>query len=123
MDKTAFSKHKATAKYRGIDFKFTFEEWCEMWKPYWHNRGRKPNQYVMSRKGDVGPYSKDNCRIITWAENRAEQPPSNKLTKKLPQDDLQYINDNKHLGPVVLARKFSVDRNAMARLIGTQSYK
>ena len=118
--KKQFNQHKANAKQRNIDFNFTFDEWCEMWKPYWHNRGRRPDQYVMSRKGDTGPYSKENCEIKTWAENRAEQPLSNTLTKKLGKEGIQYILDNADLGPSHLARHFNVDRNAVARILGTQ---
>ena len=120
MDKDKFNKHKASAKFRGIDFQFTFEEWCEMWKPYWDNRGTKDNQYVMSRKGDTGPYSKENCVIKTWSENRKEQKPPNTLIKKIGQKGIDYIKNNSHLGPTVLSKKFNIDRNAVARILGTQ---
>ena len=71
--KNKYSRQKSKAKHRGIDFLFTFEEWWDIWQKsgHWHERGLKCGQYVMARKGDVGPYSTGNVVIITTSENLA----------------------------------------------------
>jgi len=72
--RTSFTKQRHKAKTRGIEFNFTFEEWCSWWEanlgPDWPvKRGRKLGQYVMARKGDSGPYRADNVLCITAQEN------------------------------------------------------
>jgi hypothetical protein len=63
--KRAFSSHKSQAKSRGIEFKMTFDEWWDMWKPHWHNRGPHKHGLVMCRKMDSGSYEIGNVRIAT----------------------------------------------------------
>lgn len=69
-----FQIHRATATYRGIEFKLTFEEWEQWWKDsgHYHERGLKRGQYVMSRKGDQGAYELGNIDCKLSAENVAE---------------------------------------------------
>ena len=52
-----YQKHKAGAKYRGIDFKLSFEEWLDIWlqSGFYDKRGIGKGSYVMSRYND-------NCR-------------------------------------------------------------
>ena len=66
-----FSQQKHAAKIRNIPFLFTFDDWWAKWQPYWSKRGKASDQYCMARKGDVGPYSKDNVVIATVRENAA----------------------------------------------------
>jgi hypothetical protein len=57
-------------------FELTFEEWLAVWEASgrWAERGRLPHQYCMARLGpDIGPYRAGNVKIITNAENNAEQ--------------------------------------------------
>ena len=70
----AFIDHFRNAIARGIRFKLTFPEWYKLWNDSGHidNRGRKSGQYVMSRKGDKGPYSIDNIEIKSCNENCKE---------------------------------------------------
>lgn len=68
----AYYQHKSTAKARGIEFLFTFEEWRAMWEPYWENRGLGSDEFCMCRNGDIGPYSPENCRIDTHRNNKKE---------------------------------------------------
>lgn len=73
--RTAFSLQRGGAKQRGISFEFTLEEWWTWWQTdnRWERRGsRGPEQLVMARRGDVGPYSPNNVRCITAAENIRE---------------------------------------------------
>jgi hypothetical protein len=69
-----FRRQRANARRRFIEWHFTFEEWMEMWQEsgQWENRGNKPGQYYMCRKGDVGPYSAANVEIKTISENAKE---------------------------------------------------
>ena len=74
------------AKRRGIDFDFTFEEWCWWWEKHLgHNwlkqrmcNAANPNGFVMARIGDKGPYKWDNVKCITNKMNSHEIH-SNKL--------------------------------------------
>lgn len=71
-----YRRQKYSAKYRGIPFELTFDEWMKIWtgSGHWHERGRGKG-YVMARFGDKGPYAIGNVKIITNAENRREQGP------------------------------------------------
>lgn len=61
--------HKNGAKKRGIGFLLSFEEWWEIWEPFWEARGKSKTSLVMCRYGDTGPYSKDNVYIDTYSNN------------------------------------------------------
>ena len=72
--KIKFNSHKQDAKRRGIDFQLTFEEWYSIWiaSGHWEERGCTRGKYVMSRYGDVGPYSVDNVFIQTAYKNNSD---------------------------------------------------
>jgi NUMOD3 motif len=72
--KQSYVSHKSSAKIRKIDFLLTYDEWFQIWFDSGHleQRGCRLGQYVMSRPGDIGPYSVDNVRIITNAQNTNE---------------------------------------------------
>lgn len=72
--KKRFIQQKSDAKRRKIEWMFTFEEWCEVWKlsGKWDQRGRGKGKYVMARHGDVGPYEKTNVSIKLCEENSQE---------------------------------------------------
>lgn len=72
--KKAFYHHKSSAKQRGIDFLFTFEQWEAWWiknlgDDWLEKRGSTKNKYCMARKGDSGPYSVENVKCKTVSEN------------------------------------------------------
>jgi hypothetical protein len=71
---TIYANSKSNAKSRGINFTLTFEEWYDVWQASgkWEERGKKKGQYVMSRKGDVGPYAIGNVFIQSMADNCRE---------------------------------------------------
>jgi hypothetical protein len=61
----AYTQHKSNAKTRGIEFKFTFDEWKEVWikSGKWDERGRGADKYCMCRIGDQGCYEVSNVFI------------------------------------------------------------
>ena len=71
----AYAAHKANAKYRGIPFLLTYDQWLEIWlqSGKWDQRGARRGQYVMARPGDKGAYEVGNVVICLAEENRAER--------------------------------------------------
>lgn len=67
----AFRRQRQTAHHRGIAWGMTFPEWMAVWRESGHlrERGRAKNLYVMARRGDYGPYVKENVYITTMARN------------------------------------------------------
>ncbi len=74
MPITAYTQQVGNARMRGIEWRFTFGTWWAVWlaSGQWDKRGRTTGNYVMSRFGDVGPYSPDNVKIVTNTENICE---------------------------------------------------
>ena len=73
--KSKWFSQRQSARRRGIEFDFPFEQWLKFWidSGHWSERGIKlPGQYVMSRKGDTGPYRIDNVEIKTNRDNVLE---------------------------------------------------
>lgn len=72
--KGRFMRQQANAKARGIDWELTFEDWWKIWDESgkWDQRGREADSYCMSRRQDIGPYSKDNVVIKRVADNSQE---------------------------------------------------
>jgi hypothetical protein len=104
--KLHFHQHKYSAKIRGIEFLFSFEEWLTTWleSSHFEERGQGAGKFCMARKGDVGPYSKENVRIITNAENLAERVlPKGEFVhnSKLSTKDVLFIRENEG----IIARK------------------
>ena len=82
---------RAQANYRNEDWQLTFDQFAELWDQHWHERGRGPDQYCMSRHDMSGPWSIDNAFIITIREHRgmwgrmlAEQRRANNYQYKTP---------------------------------------
>jgi hypothetical protein len=67
-----YSKHKSSAKQRGIPFLLTFEQWWQIWQEsgHWEKRGCP---YMMTRLKDEGPYAVGNVRIATGAQNAEDR--------------------------------------------------
>jgi hypothetical protein len=66
---TRWRYQKQSASDRGIDWQFPFADWFSFWLESGHWEERGVRGYVMCRKGDVGPYSRENCYIATSREN------------------------------------------------------
>lgn len=72
--KDAFNKQKNAAKFRGVEWKFSFDEWLKVWQDSGNleNRGKGIGKFVMARFGDVGPYSPSNVEIILCEKNTSD---------------------------------------------------
>jgi hypothetical protein len=68
-----YSKQKRHAKERGIPFLLTFEQWWELWEPYWEQRGRSnASALCMARFNDQGAYEIGNVEIKSLSANTRE---------------------------------------------------
>ena len=73
--KAKWFAQRQNARHRGIEFDFPFEQWLDFWinSGHWTKRGvQLPDQYVMCRIGDTGPYRIDNVVIKTNRDNVLE---------------------------------------------------
>lgn len=68
-----YQAQRIEAGRRGIEWKLTFQEWVEWWGDDYSKRGRGPDDLVMGRIGDIGPYSLDNIEKITKRQNCVNQ--------------------------------------------------
>lgn len=77
-----FHAQRGFAKWRGIPFLLTFDQWWKLWQDsgHWNQKGRRKGEYCMARFGDKGAYELGNVRICTVEENHAEWQASHKLT-------------------------------------------
>ena len=130
--KSKFRPQRDWAGKRGIGWCFTFEEWVNWWESNlghnWLNkRGTRFGQYVMGRKGDIGPYHPDNVLCITNSlnskmaglgkvqsvEQRLKNSLANRGTKN-PNAKLsisQVLSISREGGTISsLARKYKVSR-------------
>ena len=72
-----FYRHRAQAKYRKIEFEFTWEEWHAWWLDHGIDRNepdprRGADRLCMARCGDTGPYRADNVYLTTVAQNNTD---------------------------------------------------
>lgn len=82
---TVAFKHQALqAASRGVEWNLTAWEWWNIWQEsgFWDRRGTRHDQYVMCRKGDIGPYAAGNVFIATCADNSSNR---NAKTSGLPR--------------------------------------
>lgn len=112
MDRSAarqkYAQHKAHAEARGIEFEFTFDEWCEIWEPHWEKRGVHKDQLGMCRMHDKGPYRVDNVRLDTPKGNAAERGLMQRCSRT-------YWHPSQNHGGQVLPGGFKSYGNAFAR--------
>lgn len=66
-----FLQQRASAKYRGVEFLMTFEEWRDWWLATGRidERGKLRGQWVMGRTGDAGPYQLGNIECMRAEDN------------------------------------------------------
>ncbi len=72
--------HRDSARKRGIDFRFTLFQWHCWWSAELAKlgpnarRGRRRDEYVMSRFGDRGAYEPSNVQAVRPLDNARDVP-------------------------------------------------
>jgi hypothetical protein len=69
IQRRAYSRMRAQAKFRREEFILTWQEFYDMWAPVWEHRGRALEQLCLSRIDWEGEWSIDNVQIITREEH------------------------------------------------------
>ena len=81
-----YLQQRAQARMRNIPFTITFDQWCDIWSTSgkWNQRGRRKDQYCMSRIADQGGYDLGNVFIQLQGDNvkEAQKGKSNLLKGK-----------------------------------------
>lgn len=69
-----FGNQRVQARRRHIEWALTFDAWLAWWisTGHLHQRGRRRDDYVMSRFNDEGPYALSNIECKTRNENSIE---------------------------------------------------
>lgn len=69
-----FNSQRYAARRRGIAWELTFDDWLDVWinSGRLAEKGRRKGQYVMSRRGDAGPYAIGNVFIQLCEHNSQE---------------------------------------------------
>ncbi len=72
--KQRYDEQRHRANQRDVEWDISFADWRDLWleDDRWLRRGTGPDELVMSRPGDVGPYALSNVRIITQRANAQE---------------------------------------------------
>lgn len=93
LPRMAFCQQRSNAKKRGIDWQLSLWDWWLIWQESgkWNRRGRRSGGFCMCRKGDVGPYSKDNVYIATFAENASVANKKSDLPMGVSRDRKRYV--------------------------------
>lgn len=73
----AWHRMRAQAIYRKEAWNLSFEEFQEIWKDHWHQRGRGADNYCLTRADDTQPWDRNNCicvqRIVHLRRHRNRQ--------------------------------------------------
>lgn len=92
--KRAYTRQRASAKWRNIPFFLTFDEWWGIWKKSgnWHKRGRGIGKYCMSRFGDKGAYEVQNVEIVLFEKNNKSFVHSSKAKQTISRKTIGQKN-------------------------------
>jgi hypothetical protein len=66
-------RSRAQANFRNEEWTLTFDEFWDLWKDKWLERGRKPEQYCMTRIDSEKAWDIENSIIITRHEHLIRQ--------------------------------------------------
>lgn len=127
-----FYQQKASAKKRGIAWKFNFAAWWKVWEKSgkWDERGR--SGYVMGRKKEEGPYCANNVEIITSKQNGfdctinrpwASRNYKNGRSRRVLTDDQVRAIRKATESQRVIAAKFGLDQSYVCLIKNRKSYK
>ena len=121
-DKYRWQKwYSSTRKDRNgdpIGWEFTFDTWLEVWlkSGKLDQRGTGKDQYVMARKGDIGPYSPDNVDIILHSENVAYKASYWRMSDE-QKSHLSKINTGKKYSDDLKKRLSDVHKERWANIL------
>lgn len=62
-------KARAQAKFRKEEWELSFEDWFELWKNDWDNRGRSPENVCMTRIDFDKGWTADNVILMSRSEH------------------------------------------------------
>lgn len=132
----AFGRQKWSAADRGIEFKFSFEQWVAWWEsalgPDWMDkRGRTKGKFHMARRGDIGPYSAENVIPLSCSKNSSDGAhhfgSANGAAKLRPEQVKEarsiYIPGSKEFGVTALARKYGVLHGTIGPILRGQTWR
>lgn len=95
--RVAFTRSRCQAQFRGEAWTLTWTEFQQFWnsRTLWARRGRSIDDLVLTRLDWEGPWSRDNCCIITRgdhlifnAKHRSGQDISELLSKAKKYESL-----------------------------------
>ena len=93
-----YGMQRKNAQKRGIHWDFDLWTWWTVWADSgkWESRGRGQGKYCMARKGDAGPYSKDNVFICLCVENNSNRKEKKSglptgVTKKVVKNYVAFV--------------------------------
>lgn len=64
---------KAQATFREEGFDLAFEDYYQLWKDDWNNRGRQADNMCITRIDPDKPWTKDNTELVTRHEHLKRQ--------------------------------------------------
>jgi hypothetical protein len=69
----AFIQHRNQSIFRKEPWDVTWEQYKEIWKDHWHERGRMKDQYCLTRVNYDEPWTWDNLMVVTRREHNQHQ--------------------------------------------------
>jgi hypothetical protein len=69
----AFIQHRNQSQFRNEPWEITWEQYKELWRDRWHQRGRTRDTYCLTRINYDLPWSVSNCDVITRADHNRRQ--------------------------------------------------
>lgn len=102
----AFKMQRNSAKYRGLEWDLTFDEWLNIWisSSNINNRGIGKGKYVMARIGDSGGYKIGNVEIIQFEKNSKDA----RINYPMSEHDRRSKQIGSGRGWTIFAGKFQV---------------
>lgn len=68
-----FLQARSQAAFRLEDWQLSWEDWLSLWPDHlWAKRGRKTDELALTRKDHLGPWSLENCHVVTRFQQLSE---------------------------------------------------
>lgn len=114
LPRLAFCQQRGNAKRRGIPWELSLWDWWVIWQESgkWNRRGRQCGGFCMCRKGDVGPYAKDNVYIATVSENTSVANRRSDLPLGVAAKNGRYVARRKLKGKTYFIGAFETPEEA-----------